>query len=152
MDIIKRLLSLILLLSLSGAAMAEGTRTGDAVLIPYATFQNDNGEGILTLYYGEPEGDYITLCTDGAENLLYGTTCDAETVQKVIIDKSFKDLSPENTSLWFADFTNLETIEGIGYINTAEVTDMDNMFQGCTNLKELDLSSFNTAKVKDMYC
>ena len=150
MDIIKRLLSLLLLLSLSGAAMAEGTRTGDAVLIPYATFQNDNGEGILTLYYGEPEGDYITLCTKGYNNLLYGTTCDAETVQKVIIDKSFKDLSPENTSLWFADFTELENIEGIGYINTAEVTDMDNMFQGCTNLKELDLSSFNTAKVTDM--
>ncbi|EKC60953.1 cell surface protein, partial [human gut metagenome] len=34
--------------------------------------------------------------------------------------------------------------------NTAKVTEMGNMFNGCSALKSLDLTNFNTAKVKEM--
>ena len=45
---------------------------------------------------------------------------------------------------------NLETIEGMSYLNTSEVTDMAFMFRGCTRLTSIDLSSFNTSKVTNM--
>ena len=46
---------------------------------------------------------------------------------------------------------NLEAIEGMKYLNTSEVTDMNCMFAYCEILPSLDLSSFNTANVTDMY-
>ena len=36
-------------------------------------------------------------------------------------------------------------------INTANVTDMSDMFAGCSSLTSLDLSNFNTANVTNMY-
>lgn len=46
---------------------------------------------------------------------------------------------------------NLTDIEGIEYLNTAEVTDMSSMFNGCKNLTYLDVSKFNTGKVTNMF-
>jgi surface protein len=39
----------------------------------------------------------------------------------------------------------------MSYLNTSEVTIMDWMFGNCTALTSLDLSSFNTSKVTDMW-
>ena len=44
----------------------------------------------------------------------------------------------------------LESITGMNYLNTSEVTRMDAMFYRCYKLTSLDLSSFNTANVTDM--
>lgn len=45
---------------------------------------------------------------------------------------------------------NLETIIFGELWDTSEVTDMSRMFEGCSNLKRLDLSGFQTSKVTDM--
>ena len=71
---------------------------------------------------------------------------------KVVFDKSFKDVRPTSCCSWFDGFLNLTTIEGIENLNTEEVTNMSCMFNGCSGLTSLDLSSFNTAKVVDMSC
>ena len=42
---------------------------------------------------------------------------------------------------------NLQSITGLSYLNTSEVTNMSYMFASCTILTSLDLSSFNTSKV-----
>ena len=69
---------------------------------------------------------------------------------KVVFDASFNDVRPTSCHRWFREFSNLSTIEGIEYLNTANVKTMNAMFEGCSGLTTLDLSSFNTAKVTDM--
>lgn len=55
-----------------------------------------------------------------------------------------------NSSYLFYNFENLENIEGLEYFDTSNVTDMQSMFAGNTNLISLDLSHFNTNKVINM--
>ena len=44
----------------------------------------------------------------------------------------------------------MDSIEGLENLNTANVTDMSDMFLGCQTLKWLDLSTFNTSNVQNM--
>ena len=148
-SMLSALIAAFTMLLLSSSATAASAPNA-AESIPYATFQNTNGEGLLTLYCGKPEGDYIELNTDGDYNLLYNTRCNVSKVKKVTITKSFKAFRPTTTANWFSEFFSLETIEGIGNINTAEVTDMQMMFVGCPILKSLDMSGFNTDEVTYM--
>ena len=69
---------------------------------------------------------------------------------KVVFTPSFKQAKPTSCYMWFWGFWPLTTIEGIENLNTEEVTDMSEMFNGCKGLISLDLSSFNTANVEDM--
>ena len=71
--------------------------------------------------------------------------------EKVVFDESFKAVRPISCFHWFNDFTALETIEGIENLTTEEVTNMNSMFNGCSSLTSLDLSSFNTSKVENTY-
>ena len=50
----------------------------------------------------------------------------------------------------FQGFSKLEYIIGLDNLNTSQVTSMDSMFEGCSQLTTLDLSSFDTRKVTDM--
>ena len=45
---------------------------------------------------------------------------------------------------------NLQSITGLEYLNTGEVTHMGWMFMNCINLTSLDVSHFNTANVVGM--
>ena len=66
-------------------------------------------------------------------------------ITQVVFEKSFKDFNVTSCNNWFSDFTGLTRIKGIEYLDTSEVTNMVNMFYGCSSLTELDLSSFNTS-------
>ena len=46
--------------------------------------------------------------------------------------------------------TNAAEIDGLEYLNTEKVTDMNGMFYGCASIDSLDLASFNTDNVTDM--
>lgn len=48
--------------------------------------------------------------------------------------------------------SRVQTIEGLEYLNTMEVTDMSNMFNECgwNTLSSLNVSKFNTEKVTTM--
>ena len=71
-------------------------------------------------------------------------------IKSVVFDKSFKTYAPTSLNSFFAWLTNLETIKDLKYLNTEQVTDMSNMFYGCSALTSLDVTHFNTAKVRDM--
>ena len=71
------------------------------------------------------------------------------TIVHIVFDKSFSTYTPTSLYSFFEKLTNLETITGLEYLNTANVTDMRRMFFNCT-LTSLDVSKFNTAKVTDM--
>lgn len=58
--------------------------------------------------------------------------------------------APEIANRLFADFSNLESIEGLENFYTFQTTNMRMMFYECSKLKALDLSSFDTSNVTTM--
>ena len=71
-------------------------------------------------------------------------------IKSVVFDKSFKTYAPTSLKSFFWGLTKLETIKDLKYLNTEQVTDMSNMFYGCSALTSLDVTHFNTAKVTNM--
>ena len=71
-------------------------------------------------------------------------------IKNIIFDESFKTYAPTSLREFFKGCKALETISGLEYLNTANVTDMNSMFYGCSALKSLDLTTFNTENVRDM--
>ena len=71
-------------------------------------------------------------------------------IKNIIFDESFKTYAPTSLKDFFIYCTNLETISGLEYLNTANVTDMNSMFDSSSALTSLDLTNFNTANVSDM--
>ena len=69
---------------------------------------------------------------------------------RVVFDAPFRDFRPTTTARWFSLYRALKQVEGLEYLNTQNVTDMYEMFAGCSGLTSLDLSHFNTQKVTDM--
>ena len=80
-----------------------------------------------------------------------GTSQEVDTTTtRVVFDASFRDFRPTSTAKWFYRCEALKQIEGLEYLNTAEVKDMSRMFYGCSALTALDLKNFNTKNVTDM--
>ena len=77
---------------------------------------------------------------------------DIETIKikNIVFDESFKTYAPTSLEHFFAGCSTLETISGLEYLNTANVTNMYRMFYECNKLSSLDLSNFNTANVTNM--
>jgi surface protein len=71
-------------------------------------------------------------------------------VTKVVFATSFAGARPTSTAYWFYFMENLQSITGLNYLNTSEVTNMSAMFEKCSSLTSLNLSSFNTSKVTAM--
>ena len=86
----------------------------------------------------------------GANEPAWDTDGTNASVTKVVFDPSFAGARPTTTSGWFYDMRNLESITGMSYLNTCEVTNMSWMFYNCSKLTSLDLSHFNTSKVISM--
>ena len=112
----------------------------------YAEF--DNVTRTLTFSYKgvKPEGTY---------NLNKGFTIpkwsdNRNKIQKVVFDASFANARPTSCYGWFWQCLNLNTIEGIEYLNTEKVTIMNSMFLECKALTSLDLTNFNTMNVTNM--
>ena len=118
----------------------------------YACYTTSNTT--LTFYYDTQrrsrEGTIYVLNVD--DNLPDWVDDDTNTkVTKVVFDPSFANARPTTTYYWFIDMRSLQTIEGLRYLNTSEVTNMSYMFAAC-KLTSLDLSHFSTANVIDMSC
>lgn len=78
------------------------------------------------------------------------TTTPNARITKVVFDSSFKAYKPTSTRNWFLDCTKVVSFEGMENLCTDQVTDMFRMFCGCESLKTIDVSYFNTAKVRYM--
>ncbi|MBR3570499.1 MAG: BspA family leucine-rich repeat surface protein [Oscillibacter sp.] len=110
------------------------------------------------------------LYEDGTLVFQYGDTSDGRAVKKTyLVDwmnvqqpwseeceaihvVSFADkVSPTSTAKWFYKCSNLERVDNIQNLDTANVTDMTWMFCGCSGLTALDVSHFDTANVTNMH-
>ena len=138
---------------IDGGPSNPGYFTDKNAPVAYACYTSSNTT--LTFYYDKlrssrtgttydlNEGDnYTEWETDGING----------SVTKVVFDPSFADARPTTTFDWFYDMTNLQSITGLNYLNTSEVTDMSWMFNHCNDLTSLDLSNFNTSNVDRMTC
>ena len=112
-----------------------------------------------------PSNMTLTFYYDNQRSSRSGTTYDLNTgynypdwyndgtnfnVTEVVFDPSFAGARPTSTIYWFFALFNLQSIAGLEYLNTSEVTDMAWMFFYCANLTSLDLSHFNTSQVISM--
>lgn len=135
-------LSLLLMLMLLQPVMAQ---TQDPIM--YARLNRETQT--LTLYY---DTNFVEGNDQGiSHSPLWQTKAERKKIKSVVFDESFKDARPKDCGAWFWWFEGLTTIEHLDYLNTSEVDDMRLMFSSCTSLETLDLSSFNTEKVKYMY-
>ena len=81
----------------------------------------------------------------------------SSSVRTIYIDKDFKDAKPQSTAYWFKNFSLVTAIHGLPHLNTEGVTNMREMFAGCSSLKVLGLgkycdrlTKFNVSRVTDM--
>ena len=105
----------------------------------YYDTKRESREGRAYLLHGENENPVWNLSVVEQARI---TTAD--------FDPSFVDARPKSTRYWFQGFYKLTEIKNLQYLNTSEVTDMFGMFQGCRALTTVDVSHFDTGKVKTM--
>lgn len=109
--------------------------------------------GTLTFLYGDKEnlGEDEYDLNEGDARPAWDESFEiASNVTKAVFDASFKDARPTSCAYWFYWMDELTDIEGIDNLNTSQVTNMRNMFLGCSNLSNIDVSHFETANVTDM--
>ena len=117
-----------------------------------ATFDSDTETLTFEKYEGEslPSESESEWVEDGKSVLdMFGSSY-LRDIKHIVINESFKTFTPTTLSCFFAALSELETITGLEYLNTANVTDMSSLFDHCQKLTSLDLSNFNTAKVTNM--
>lgn len=133
----------ILILFLAVIAMMVNANAKQA---PYATLSGST----LIFQYGElPTGTFVF---DMSEEMFYARWSPiVNSVVKVEIKPSFAVVRFKSCASLFRYMENLQSIEGLQYLNTSEVTDMSWMFAWCKNLKTIDVSSFNTSNVTNMH-
>ncbi|MBQ3618442.1 MAG: BspA family leucine-rich repeat surface protein, partial [Bacteroidales bacterium] len=125
----------------SGKAMAAGEK-------PYFVYSSDGST--ITFKWGTDYASGTQLNKDGSD-FPYDRNLSVTTypeVTKIIFEPEFINYKP--TALCFAGYTGLKEIEGIEYLNTENYTSFFRMFYNCSSLENLDLSSFNTAKLEYM--
>ena len=118
----------------------------------YAVYTSDNTT--LTFYYDNQKSSRSGIKysvplnqTDDDDPAWFSKVGETTTVK---FDPSFAGARPTNTNSWFSAMYKLTTITGMEYFNTSQVTSMSYMFSLSRNLRSLDLTHFNTAKVKKM--
>ena len=140
-------LMLLMLLFLPARMVAQTSATSSKYI---ATYESSTQTLTFEKYEGEsrPKNsawveDKMTV--DGINKRLGNGT-----IVHIVFDKSFSTYTPTSLYKFFCYLSELETITGLEYLNTANVTDMSYMFYGCSKLTSLDVTNFNTANVTNM--
>lgn len=121
--------------------------------IPKVMYAEYEDNGTLTFYYKEEKTGtniYPIVAEEGTSSSIGWIESHKASIKKVVFDASFADARPVATDCWFSECSELEEIEGLGYLNTSDVVNMESMFAVCRKLSVLDISNFNTSKVSNM--
>ena len=144
---------------LKGAASYDPAKTGIDManfdgyftpinITPYVKW--DASTKVLTFKVANTKEEGVYDLNEGANAPGWNIYDVKNNCTKVVFTPSFNHAKPTSCCSWFSGFSNLTTIEGIENLNTEKVTDMSYMFNNCTGLTSLNLSSFNTAEVTKM--
>ena len=140
---------LLMLLFLPARMVAQKAASSSKYI---ATYDSDTETLTFEKYEGEslPSDSESEWVEDGKSVFeMFGSSY-LRDIKHIVINESFKTFTPTTLSSFFAALSELETITGLEYLNTANVTDMSSLFDHCQKLTSLDLSNFNTAKVTNM--
>ena len=74
-------------------------------------------------------------------------TSPARAATTVVFQASFNTFTPKSCYGWFHQFTQLTSVDGLANLNTSQVEILDFMFDGCSSLATLDVSTFNVSMV-----
>ena len=136
---------------IDGGPSNPGYFTDGSAPMPYACYTSSNKT--LTFYYDTQRrsrtGTTYFMNTRDIRTGWYIDDLNAN-VTKVVFNSSFADARPTSMYMWFYEMSNLQSITGINYLNTSEVTNMAFTFSNCEKLTSLDVSHFNTDKVTTM--
>ena len=104
-----------------------------------------------TLKWGEPiSNDNPSLYPGSSWKYQGNDWTDKSGITTITVDASCTNCSEDNISALFYKFVDLQTINNIENIKTDAVQYLGSMFQNCTSLQTLDLSSWNTENVTSM--
>ena len=145
---------------IDGGEDNPGYLTGK-ILEPYAVLSDNDDDAVingitvkgktLTFYYDKKKSDNNGMSV-GPFNYYDSRPWDGEYITSVVFAPSFVNCTTiTNTAYWFSGCNNLTNITGIENLNTANVTDMEEMFGGCSSLINLNLNTFNTSNVTSMH-
>ena len=137
---------LMLLLLPAGMAAQPGASSSKYI----ATYDSDTETLTFEKYEGESLPSNSAWVEDGTPVLSMFNYQLIWNIKHVVLDESFETFTPTKLIQFFAGLSGLETITGLEYLNTANVTDMSLLFCRCEKLTSLDVSKFNTAKVTTM--
>ena len=98
----------------------------------------------VTFYYDDNK------VSRGGEDIYSTTPRFYAEATKAVMDASMADYAPSFMTTWFYGCSALTSIEGMEYLNTSEVLQMNGLFQGCSSLTSLDLTGFDTSNVTTM--
>ena len=141
-------LMLLMLLLLPAGMVAQKAASSSKYI---ATFDSDTETLTFEKYEGESLPSNSAWVKDGT--LVFELNKDylgRQDIKHIILDESFKTFTPTSLKFFFALLFSLETIQGLEYLNTTNVTDMSGMFNHCARLTSLDVTHFNTEKVTNM--
>ena len=139
---------MLLMLLLLPAGMAAQTKASSSEYI--ATYDSESATLTFEKYEGESLPSNSAWVKDST--LVFAMfKDDYQNIKHIVINESFKTFTPTTLSRFFGGLVKLETITGLEYLNTANVTDMSLLFDNCQKLTSLDVTHFNTAKVTNMY-
>ena len=138
-----------------------GTTTASAQNEAYAVIDYGEGVDVMTFYYDSNRSSHT-----GETILTFSLNAVGETpewqrgynidyarhVATVVFDASFAAARPTTTEGWFSSMERLNSVTGLGNLNTSQVTDMSYMFHNCWHLPSdnLNMSSWDVSKVTDM--
>ena len=140
-------LMLLMLLLLPAGMVAQKAASSSKYI---ATYESSTQTLTFKKLVGETLPSNSVVVIDKMTVTAINTKLGNGTIVHIVFDKSFSTYTPTSLYYFFANLKKLETITGLEYLNTEKVTNMSNMFWGCSSLTSLDVTHFNTAKVTDM--
>lgn len=139
---------MLLMLLLLPAGMVAQTEASSSKYI--ATYESSTQTLTFKKLVGETLPSNSVVVKDKMTVATINTKLGNGTIVHIVFDKSFSTYTPTSLYRFFYYLTKLETITGLEYLNTEKVTDMRNMFSGCSKLTSVDVTHFNTANVANM--
>ena len=141
---------MLLMLLLLPAGMVAQTSASSSKYI--ATYESSTQTLTFKEYAGETLPSNSVVVKDKMKVADIKRNFENGTIVHIVFDKSFCTYTPTSLFQFFCYLSKLETITGLEYLNTANVTDMSYMFYSCSSLTSLDVTHFNTANVTNMHC
>lgn len=124
----------------SRVIIEDGVQPDWDISYMFCAFNADNRINYIAVYRGVEDQDAFT----------YSGSCPWNRNRQLVKHVEFKDIiCPKNMSYWFYDMSNLTSID-FGLLDLSRVSSMYSLFNRCSRLKTLDLSSFSTSTVTNI--